>query len=273
MIRHHEKEIAFQAGVLTFLVHVILFGLLLFSVHWKTVQPMNVAEVELWDTLPTPKVTAQLKQPDVADELKPVEASKPEPKQESPATPDAEIKIKKEPVKPSAPIEKPKANDKVEKSKEETKPKEVPTPPKPTKADLEALKKLQQEMLAEDNKLTPVKSAGPAIVKTEAVSQAGGANQSEVAKYVGLITNKIKQHVNKQVCGSGKPELIFNISLIPTGEVIGHPKLLKSSGLPACDDAVERAILESQPLPVPSQLEVFSQFRELKLKFRPNQDE
>jgi colicin import membrane protein len=40
----------------------------------------------------------------------------------------------------------------------------------------------------------------------------------------------------------------------------------------ACDDAVERAILESQPLPVPSQAEVFSQFRELKLKFRPNED-
>ena len=273
MIRHHEKEIALQAGALTFLVHVILFGLLLFSVHWKTVQPMNVAEVELWDTLPTPKVTAQSPQPQSVEEAKPVEAVKPAPKQESPAVVEAEIKMKKDPVKPALPVEKRKEMDKVEKPKEEPKPKEVPASPKPTKAELEALKKLQQEMLAEDTKLTPVKSSGPAVVKTEAVSQAGAANQSEVAKYVGLITSKIKQHVNKQVCGSGKPELIFNISLIPTGEVIGHPKLLKSSGLPACDDAVERAILESQPLPVPTQLEVFSQFRELKLKFRPNQDE
>ena len=60
---------------------------------------------------------------------------------------------------------------------------------------------------------------------------------------------------------------------MPTGDVIGHPKLLKSSGLSACDAAVERAILESQPLPVPTQADLFSQFRDLKLKFRPNEDE
>lgn len=269
MIRSHEKEIAFQAGALTFLVHAVLFGLLLFSVHWKTVQPMNIAEVELWDTLPTPKVTAQSHEPVQAEEMKPSVSEAPATEHDASAALEADIKVKKELEKPKAPTEKSKAPDKFEKPKEETK----PNTSKPTKADLEVLKKLQQEMLAEDNKLTPVKSAGPAVVKTEAQSQAGSANQSEVAKYVGLITNKIKQHVNKQVCGSGKPELVFNISLIPTGEVIGHPKLLKSSGLPACDDAVERAILESQPLPVPSQLEVFSQFRELKLKFRPNQDE
>jgi colicin import membrane protein len=269
MIRSHEKEIAIQAGALTFLVHAVLFGLMLFSVHWKTVQPMNVAEVELWDTLPTPKVTAQSPKPIQAEEIKPSESAKPTPQHDAPAVLEADIKVKKVLEKPSSPLDKSKAPDKIEKPMEESKPNTT----KPTKADLDALKKLQQEMLAEDNKLTPVKSAGPAVVKTDAQSQAGAANQSEVAKYVGLITNKIKQHVNKQVCGRGNPELVLNISLIPTGEVIGHPKLLKSSGLPACDDAVERAILESQPLPVPSQLEVFSQFRELKLKFRPNQDE
>lgn len=267
---------AWQAGAFTFLVHGILFALLLFSVHWKSVQPMNVAEVELWDTLPTPKVSVQAPPPVIEPEpVKPVEAVKPEPKPEPPPAPEpkAEIQIKKEAVKPPPKVEKPKEPAKPEKVREEVKPKEIPQ--KETKVDPDALKKLQQEMLAEDAKMDkqePAKSAGPAPVKPAATSQVGGANQNEVSKYVGLITSKIKQHVNKQVCGSGKPELIFNISLMPTGEVIGHPKLLKSSGMMACDDAVERAILESQPLPVPMQAEVFSQFRELKLKFRPNED-
>ncbi|MEY3650968.1 MAG: hypothetical protein RLZZ351_333 [Pseudomonadota bacterium] len=276
MIRQHEKTIAWQAGAFTFLVHGILFALLLFSVHWKSVQPMNVAEVELWDTLPTTKVSVQPPPPVVEPEpVKSVEALKPETKPEPPPAPEpkADIQIKKEAVKIPPKVEKPKEPPKPEKVKEEVKPKEVPK--KETKVDPDALKKLQQEMLAEDAKMDkqePAKSAGPAPVKPAATSQVGGANQNEVSKYVGLITNKIKQHVNKQVCGSGKPELIFNISLMPTGEVIGHPKLLKTSGMMACDDAVERAILESQPLPVPSQAEVFSQFRELKLKFRPNED-
>ena len=276
MIRQHEKTMAWQAGAFTFLVHGILFALLLFSVHWKSVQPMNVAEVELWDTLPTPKVSVQAPPPVIEPEpVKPVEAVKPEPKPEPPPTPEpkAEIQIKKETVKPPPKLEKPKEPIKPEKLKEEVKPKEIPQ--KESKVDPDALKKLQQEMLAEDTKVDkpePAKSAGPAPVKLAATSQVGGANQNEVSKYVGLITSKIKQHVNKQVCGSGKPELIFNISLMPTGEVIGHPKLLKSSGMMACDDAVERAILESQPLPVPTQAEVFTQFRELKLKFRPNED-
>ena len=276
MIRQHEKTMAWQAGAFTFLVHGVLLALLLFSVHWKSVQPMNVAEVELWDTLPTPKVSVQPPPPVVEPEpVKPVEALKPEPKPTPPPMPEpkAEIQIKKEAVKPPQKMEKPKEPAKPEKVKEEVKPKEIPK--KETKVDPDALKKLQQEMLAEDAKMDkqePSKSAGPAQVKPAAATQVGGVNQNEVSKYVGLITNKIKQHVNKQVCGSGKPELIFNISLMPTGEVIGHPKLLKSSGMMACDDAVERAILESQPLPVPSQAEVFSQFRELKLKFRPNED-
>lgn len=257
MIRVHEKEIAWQAGLFTVLVHAVLFGLLLFSINWKTVKPMNVAEVEIWDTLPTPKVIAQSKPVEEPPPVKPAPIEKTTPNPQPDPEPKADIQVKKEVVKPvEAPKDKP-----VEPAKKEP------------KVDFEALKKLQQEMLAEDTKVQPVKSAGPAPVKPEAVAQTGTNTQNEVSKYIGLITSKIKQHVNKQICGSGKPELIFNISLMPTGDVIGHPKLLKSSGLSACDAAVERAILESQPLPVPTQADLFSQFRDLKLKFRPNEDE
>jgi colicin import membrane protein len=76
--------------------------------------------------------------------------------------------------------------------------------------------------------------------------------------------------VNKALCGNGNPELKFDIALMPTGELSGVPKLTKSSGTVACDEAVERAIMASQPLPLPSDASLFSQFRNLKLRFRPN---
>ena len=114
-------------------------------------------------------------------------------------------------------------------------------------------------------------AASPAGSKTAQVAQAGTPNASEVDKYKGLISNKIKQHVNKQLCGADKAiKVTFMIALMPTGEVMGRPKLMKESGMSSCDDAVERAILESQPLPVPTSADLFSQFRELNLVFRPN---
>jgi colicin import membrane protein len=57
------------------------------------------------------------------------------------------------------------------------------------------------------------------------------------------------------------------VAQLPTGEVL-TTRLLKSSGNPAYDAAVERAILKSSPLPLPASKELFS--RELKLTFRPH---
>jgi colicin import membrane protein len=46
-------------------------------------------------------------------------------------------------------------------------------------------------------------------------------------------------------------------------------RLTRSSGNAAYDNAVERAILKSQPLPLPADAGMFSRFRELKLSFKP----
>ena len=269
MIRQHEKDVVWQAGAFTALVHALLLALFLVSFQWKTVQPMNVAQVELWDSVPSPKVDpTPLPPPEPPPPLetpKALEPPKLEPKVAPEPEPKAEIKTKHTPVTPPK-TEKPKP--------EPAKPKEPPKPEK-TKTDPDALKKLQQALLAEDaqsqkhDTFTP--AASPAGSKTAQVAQAGSPNAGEVDKYKGLISNKIKQHVNKQLCGADKSiKVTFMIALMPTGEVMGRPKLIKESGMSSCDDAVERAILESQPLPVPTSADLFSQFRELNLVFRPN---
>jgi colicin import membrane protein len=267
MIRQREKEVVWQAGAFTVLVHGLLLALLLMSFQWKTVKPMSIAEVELWDSIPTPQSHTEAPPPEPTPEPpKVVEPLKAEPKPEPAPEPKAEIQLKKEPPKP----------EKIEKPKSEKVKEEKPKPePKPAKQDPEALKKLQQALLAEDAKAESKEIAKPAASpsgdKTAQKAQAGVTNPTEMGKYVGLISSKIRQHVNRQLCGTDKAtKLTFVIALMPTGEVMGHPKLLKGSGLPACDDAVERAILESQPLPVPSSADLFSQFRDLKLEFSPN---
>ena len=274
MIRQHEKDVVWQAGAFTALVHALLLALFLVSFQWKTVQPMNVAQVELWDSVPSPKVDpTPLPPPEptpASETPKAVEPPKLEPKVAPEPEPKAEIQTKKTPVMPPK-IEKPKPEP--VKPKEE-KPKEPPKPEK-TKTDPDALKKLQQALLAEDAQSqkhdTSTPAASPAGSKTAQVAQAGSPNAGEVDKYKGLISNKIKQHVNKQLCGADKSiKVTFMIALMPTGEVMGRPKLIKESGMSSCDDAVERAILESQPLPVPTSADLFSQFRELNLVFRPN---
>jgi len=54
--------------------------------------------------------------------------------------------------------------------------------------------------------------------------------------------------------------------VLPTGEII-EVKLLKPSGVRAYDEAVQRALAKSSPLPRPERAEVFQ--RTLTLRFRP----
>ena len=65
----------------------------------------------------------------------------------------------------------------------------------------------------------------------------------------------------------GNPEAVYRVTLLPTGEVLGQPKLVRSSGHKGYDEAIERAILKSSPLPKPDQPNLFQ--RELELRFRP----
>jgi len=181
---------------------------------------------------------------------------KPEPKVEialekKPVEKKIEKPVKKEPPKPDI-----KANDMLAKLQEEARQEALKNKSftKPNTND--ALKKLQQESLSED--------------KVAGEQKASAASAGVVDEFKAKIQAKIRSNVNKTLCGNGNPELKFEIGLIPTGELSGSPKLIKSSGNAACDDAVERAIRVSEPLPLPQDASLFSQFRNLKLTFRPN---
>jgi len=260
MLRQRENPDSLKAGALAVLVHAVLLGALLISFNWKNTHTVSIAQVELWDSIPAPK-----QQPVIQPEPPaPVEQAKPEPvpevKPEIKPEPQVEIAIEKKPVKKEPPKPVNKVNDALAKLQEEAR-QDALKHKNTAKPEMnEALKKLQQESLTEDKTAGDQKSA----------AAKSAASAGIVDEFKAKIQAKIRSHVNKTLCGDGNPELKFEIGLIPTGELSGAPKLVKSSGNATCDDAVERAIRMSEPLPLPQDAGLFSQFRNLKLTFRPN---
>ncbi|MEO6117899.1 MAG: TonB C-terminal domain-containing protein [Methylotenera sp.] len=269
MLRQRENTVSFKAGLLSIGVHAVLVIALLISVNWKTTHPVSIAEVELWDHLP-PSSNVIKPLPEPVEPIKPEPVIKEEPKPE----PKPVIEPKEEPKidialeKKKKELEQKKADEKLKKEQDLLQKKQLAALQeearkdiqKPSKPNNEALKKLQQEALADE------KAAGD----QQALGAKAAANAGIVDEYKSKISAKIRGNVNKTLCGDGNPELKFDIGLLPTGQLSGNPKLIKSSGNSACDEAVERAIMASEPLPLPSDGSLFSQFRNLNLKFRPN---
>jgi colicin import membrane protein len=85
-------------------------------------------------------------------------------------------------------------------------------------------------------------------------TSSGSAEKSTAPRidkgYIASIAGKIKS--NTTYPGStdvpGNPEVVFQVEQLPTGEILSVRKT-KSSGIPAFDDAVERGINKSSPLP------------------------
>lgn len=88
--------------------------------------------------------------------------------------------------------------------------------------------------------------------------------QSLLDTYTDKIRTKIRQNFRVPEPIDTKRPAIYTVVLLPTGDVL-ETKLLESSGNTNYDKAVERAILRSQPLPLPPDSKLFGYFRELRL--------
>ena len=89
-----------------------------------------------------------------------------------------------------------------------------------------------------------------------------------VDEYTGKITSKIRRNIVMPPDVANDARAEFSVTLLPGGAVLSA-RLTRHSGNEAYDNAVERAILKSQPLPLPADVAMFNRFRELKLVFRP----
>jgi colicin import membrane protein len=238
----------------TILVHVGLIAALFLGVQWKRSQP-EVMEVELWAARPMPAqvVPPPPPPPEVKPEPKPLPKVEPKPEPLPPKKPDIAIKEEKkkpEPKKPEPPKPEPK--------KPEPKP-EVKPPPK--------LPDFSKELSRETADLKPrpntQQMANAAAAETE---QRAASNKRGLADYASKIRGKVRGNIVLPPGIQGNPEAVFEVSQLPSGEVL-DVKLKRSSGNPALDSAIERALRKSSPLPKPDDPSLFQ--RTLEIKYKP----
>lgn len=229
---------------LAFAMHAILLAALVFGVRFQNYVPETIS-VELWEPPAVPKA---------------------EPKPEPPPPPKPEPTP--EPPKPEPKIEKPEIVEKaVPKPKPEPpKPKPKPEPPKPKvpPRDLQA-EKLMREQLAREQSAVSERLAREMAAR-EAAARELSARERAMGAWVSAIRNKIRGNINLPTDLAGNPEAVFDVALLPTGEVL-TVRMRRSSGHKGYDAAVERAILKSSPLPKPDPASLFE--RQLELRFRP----
>ncbi len=245
---------------LAVLVHALLVGALFLGVQWKSKTPTAV-EVEVWRAAPAPVVTPP---------PPPEPEQKPEPEPKPPVKPDIALPEEKKPKKeePRKPEPKKEEPKKPEPKKEEPK---KPEPERRTSFDEEL--KRDQKQLEQQKNLQDQRARAEAEARQLnqlKADQAAAARARGLASYLDKIRGKVRGNIVLPPGIQGNPEAIFEIAQLPSGEVIGNPKLVKSSGNPLLDAAIERAILKSSPLPKPDQPELFD--RVLKMKFRPQEE-
>lgn len=230
---------------------------------------------------PPPKPQPEPKgepKPQPKAEPQPKPAAKPEPKpepkpeiaQKAPqktAEPKPEPQRTEPPKREPEPKPEPKPTPKPEpQPKPEPKPQPKPEPkpePKPTEEDFARL--ARERPAAKTPANDPVAERLLALAQGRSGAPSGPSDAAR-ASYIDAVRAKVRQHVVVPPGVTGNPEALFDVTQMPDGTVV-EVRLVRSSGIPALDAALERAIHAASPLPVPPDPRLFE--RQLRLILRP----
>jgi colicin import membrane protein len=249
----HREPYKISSGLLTLAVHVLFFGMLYLGLNWRSEQPQGM-QVELWGQLPQQQVlpapAAPAPPPPKAEPPKPVQPAKQAPEKAAIQMPAK--KLKPEAKKPP-PVPKPAPKPKMTKAQREQ-----------AQADMRAMEQLEDTDLASRE------------TQAAQAAKAAAAISSEQEKYMGLISAKIRRNIVMPPDVTANVEAEFLVTLLPDGSLVGDPKMVKSSGNAAYDAAVMRAILKSEPFPLPQEQAVRVRFinpNQIKLKFNSKDEQ
>jgi len=268
---------AVLAGVLALLVHLVAVVALTYGFHIQTRRNEPVS-AELWSALPPP-VPAPA-EPEPASE--PLPAPKPLPRPEPKPVPKPPPEPKEAPVKAQARADielkakeaaKAKQAEDERRRLDEAKQREA----EKAKAQADAKAKAQAQADARAQKEALAKQAEADRIRREqdeltrrAAEAAASAQAKVLASHIDKIRGKVRRFIVEPPGVPPNATAEFDVVLIPGGDVLSV-KLRRSSGNTLYDEAVERAIMRAQPLPIPPEPQLFPQFRTLLLQFRPQE--
>lgn len=243
-------------------VHALLVIAIAFGVSWRSSNPAGV-EAELWAAVP--QIAAP--KPVEPEPTPPQPVKKPEPpppKAETPKQDDAQIAIEKakreeerkrkeEQLRREEELKRQKEEQQRKLAEAEKLKKEQAEQKRREAAEAAAAEKRRQENL---QRMASLAGNGPQTSTGTAAQTAGPS-----ASYAGRIKARILPNIVFSDTITGNPQATVEVKAAPDGTIIGR-KLIKSSGVPAWDDAVLRAIDKTEVLPrdtdgrVPSSLEI-----------------
>src|SRR6185312_7571006 len=250
------------ALALAILVHLAFIAVLIFSIRWRNQAPEAVT-AELYAPTPVPQKAAP-QPPPAPPEPAPAPTPTPPPQMQPLPAPAPAARAAPAPQVPDAREAEIALKAELTRQREQRQQQEAQKRAEEKKA-AEARDR-QQRMMAQLREQAVKESDARAAAEANAQKQAD-ARKSAETDWVRRIQAKVRGNVILPPDLAGNPEAVFNVVQLPSGEII-DAKLVKSSGVKSYDDAVQRAIIKSSPLPKPDRPEMFQ--RELRLQFRPN---
>ena len=266
--RHDQGRV--PALILALVVHVIFFAILIFSVSWQ-VKPTAPLMAEVWDSLPparnapapTPTPAPPEPTPTPPPPVEPPIAKKPPPPEVEKAPPQptkAEIDLKLKQEREVTERKKREEKEVADKKKVEDVKKEQ------DKKKEELLKKQRDEVAnqrALDNKIKEEQAASQARENQARVAQQA-AQKAAADGYAQKIAALIRSRANVPDTVVGRPKVQIQLRLLVNG-VVFDAKVVKPSGNPVYDEAIERAINGIQTWPLPERPELLGSTRTLIL--------
>ncbi len=266
--RHDQGRV--PALILALVVHVIFFAILIFSVSWQ-VKPTAPLMAEVWDSLPparnapapTPTPALPEPTPTAPPPVEPPIAKKTPPPEVEKAPPQptkAEIDLKLKQEREVTERKKREEKEVADKKKAEDVKKEQ------DKKKEELLKKQRDEVAnqrALDNKIKEEQAASQAR-ENQARAAQQAAQKAAADGYAQKIAALIRSRANVPDTVVGRPKVQIQLRLLVNG-VVFDAKVVKPSGNPVYDEAIERAINGIQTWPLPERPELLGSTRTLIL--------
>lgn len=279
------------AGLLAVAVHGFFVLLLVFGLSWQMQEPQPIM-AELWQALPEPPPPEPVPEPLPVPEVKPL----PVPEIKADIALEKQKQEEQRKQKVALELEKKREDEKRLKQKQALEQEKQAREEKRRREDARRLdldlaresaqieaKREQDRKLAEQKRREALQReeeemqqrmleeslAGEAAqLKAKAAADRRAAEVAKlVARYKDMISAKVRGNTRLPEGLSGNPEVEFKVSVLPTGE-IARITLSKSSGNPAYDQAVQRGIEKSSPLPLPEDRSTAEEFRTLLLKHK-----
>ncbi|WP_428422535.1 cell envelope integrity protein TolA [Methylibium sp.] len=257
-----------RAALLALIAHGLLVLALSLGVSWRTSEPAGV-EAELWAAVPqiaAPKAVPPEPTPTPA---KPEPQAKVEP---PPPPPNRDADIAREKREQKQKLEKQRLEDErkedaLRKKKEHDQQEQAKAEADKREADKKKKAEAERQAKQEAVRRQQLDRVMAEAAGTGAPGSTGTAAQSAgpSASYAGRIKARIKPNVVFADDIEGNPLASVEIQVAPDGTIVGR-RLVKSSGVPAWDEAALRAIDKTEILPRDTDGRVHSP---MTIDFRP----